>query len=213
MLYAAGGPLLLCPLDRAACCEAPARRSPGQPAAPLPPHASVIVLSVLFSTYVMAGGLVAAAYTDFLQGLLIIALSLLLVPAGLSVVGGLSGPAREARPGVLRDHRPARRAGRRPMVRGHDVDPGSGGRGRPAARHDGDRLGQDRDRGAGRNGLWQFHQAAADDRLGVHRLDRTGRIPRETGGAGSERPRKLARPARRCSARRSSISWAMAGAG
>ncbi len=57
----------------------------------IPTHASVIVLSILFSTYVMAGGLVAAAYTDFLQGVLIIALSLLLVPAGLSVVGGISG--------------------------------------------------------------------------------------------------------------------------
>ena len=55
----------------------------------IPTHASVIVLSLLFSTYVMAGGLVAAAYTDFLQGLLIIALSVLLVPAGLQVVGGL----------------------------------------------------------------------------------------------------------------------------
>ncbi len=57
----------------------------------IPTHASVIALSVLFSTYVMAGGLVAAAYTDFLQGLLIIALSVLLVPAGLNVVGGLPG--------------------------------------------------------------------------------------------------------------------------
>ena len=47
----------------------------------IPTQASVIALSVLFSTYVMAGGLVAAAYTDFLQGLMIIALSVLLVPA------------------------------------------------------------------------------------------------------------------------------------
>ena len=57
----------------------------------IPTHASVIVLSILFSTYVMAGGLVAAAYTDVLQGLLIIALSVLLVPAGLGAVGGLPG--------------------------------------------------------------------------------------------------------------------------
>ena len=54
-------------------------------------RASVVVLSILFSTYVLAGGLVAAAYTDFLQGILIIALSLLLVPAGLGAVGGLTG--------------------------------------------------------------------------------------------------------------------------
>jgi Na+/proline symporter len=57
----------------------------------VPTEASVIALAVLFSTYVMAGGLVAAVYTDLLQGLMIIVLSLMLVPAGLSVVGGLSG--------------------------------------------------------------------------------------------------------------------------
>ncbi len=51
---------------------------------------SVIVLAILFSSYVMAGGLVAAAYTDFLQGVMIVVLSVLLVPAGLSYVGGMS---------------------------------------------------------------------------------------------------------------------------
>jgi Na+/proline symporter len=54
-------------------------------------ESSVIVLSVLFSTYILAGGLVAAAYTDFLQGILIIVLSILLVPAGLSLIGGPAG--------------------------------------------------------------------------------------------------------------------------
>lgn len=52
---------------------------------------TVIVLSLLFSTYVMAGGLMAAAYTDFLQGTMLIVLSVLLVPAGLNVIGGMSG--------------------------------------------------------------------------------------------------------------------------
>jgi Na+/proline symporter len=56
----------------------------------LPTDWSVIALAVLFSSYIMAGGLMAAAYTDFLQGILIIVLSLLLVPAGLEVVGGFS---------------------------------------------------------------------------------------------------------------------------
>src|SRR5262245_52345731 len=51
---------------------------------------TVIVLALLFSTYVMAGGLMAAAYTDFLQGIMLIVLSVLLVPAGLSVIGGMS---------------------------------------------------------------------------------------------------------------------------
>ena len=45
----------------------------------------------MFSTYVMAGGLVAAVFTDVLQGVMIIVLSTLLVPAGLRIVGGLGG--------------------------------------------------------------------------------------------------------------------------
>ena len=73
----------------------------------MPTRASVVVLSILFSTYVLTGGLVAAAYTDFLQGLLIIALSLLLVPAGLGVVGGFQRAARKALAGILCDHGPS----------------------------------------------------------------------------------------------------------
>ncbi len=73
-------------------------------------EASVIVLSIMFSTYVMAGGLVAAAYTDFLQGLLIIALSLLLVPAGLSVVGGFSGLHEKLAPAFFDITAPAARS-------------------------------------------------------------------------------------------------------
>lgn len=57
----------------------------------IPSHVSIIVLSILFSSYIMAGGLIAAAYTDFLQGILIIALSVMLVPAGLNLLGGFSG--------------------------------------------------------------------------------------------------------------------------
>ncbi len=57
----------------------------------IPTEKSVVVLAVLFSSYVLAGGLVAAVYTDLLQGMMIIVLSFLLVPAGLNVVGGLSG--------------------------------------------------------------------------------------------------------------------------
>ncbi len=57
----------------------------------VPTEASVIALAVLFSSYVMAGGLVAAVYTDVLQGVMIIVLSLLLVPAGLGSIGGLAG--------------------------------------------------------------------------------------------------------------------------
>ena len=60
----------------------------------VPTDASVIALAVLFSTYVMAGGLVAAVYTDLLQGLMIIVLSFLLVPAGLRCGRRSGGPAR-----------------------------------------------------------------------------------------------------------------------
>lgn len=52
---------------------------------------SVVLLAVMFSGYVMAGGLMAAAYTDFVQGLLIIVLSVILVPTGLSFIGGFQG--------------------------------------------------------------------------------------------------------------------------
>ena len=56
----------------------------------IPTEESVVLLSVLFSTYIMAGGLMAAAYTDVLQGVMIIVLSFMLVPAGLNVVGGMA---------------------------------------------------------------------------------------------------------------------------
>jgi Na+/proline symporter len=55
----------------------------------LPTNQSIIVLAVLFSTYVMVGGLMAAAYTDFLQGMMLIVMSVLLVPAGLKMIGGM----------------------------------------------------------------------------------------------------------------------------
>ena len=67
------------------------RRSREPPKAPSRPTSIGRALAVLFSTYVMAGGLVAAVYTDLLQGVMIIVLSFLLVPAGLAVVGGMAG--------------------------------------------------------------------------------------------------------------------------
>ena len=56
----------------------------------IPTEESVLLLSVLFSTYIMAGGLMAAAYTDVVQGVMIIVLSFMLVPAGLNVIGGMT---------------------------------------------------------------------------------------------------------------------------
>jgi Na+/proline symporter len=44
-----------------------------------------------FILYSFFGGLVASAYTDFVQGFLIIIMSFMLIPAGLTAVGGFSG--------------------------------------------------------------------------------------------------------------------------
>jgi Na+/proline symporter len=51
----------------------------------------VIAMTVIFVLYSFIGGLVAAAWTDFFQGFLIIALSFMLIPLGWGVVGGLGG--------------------------------------------------------------------------------------------------------------------------
>jgi Na+/proline symporter len=51
----------------------------------------VVAMTVMFILYSFVGGLVAAAWTDLFQGLLIIVLSFMLVPLGYQVVGGLAG--------------------------------------------------------------------------------------------------------------------------
>lgn len=51
----------------------------------------VVAMTVMFILYSFVGGLVAAAWTDLFQGLLIIALSFMLIPLGYQVVGGLTG--------------------------------------------------------------------------------------------------------------------------
>ena len=54
-------------------------------------NAVVLFMTVAFLLYSLVGGLVAASYTDFMQSLFIIVLSFLLVPLGLSHVGGFTG--------------------------------------------------------------------------------------------------------------------------
>lgn len=54
-------------------------------------NAVVVGMTVAFLLYSFFGGLIASAYTDFVQGLLIIILSLMLLPAGLQAVGGFQG--------------------------------------------------------------------------------------------------------------------------
>jgi Na+/proline symporter len=51
----------------------------------------VIAMTVMFILYSFVGGLVAAAWTDLFQGVLIIVLSFMLIPLGWTLVGGLHG--------------------------------------------------------------------------------------------------------------------------
>ncbi len=51
----------------------------------------VVAMTVMFILYSFVGGLVAAAWTDLFQGVLIIVLSFMLIPLGWSAVGGLDG--------------------------------------------------------------------------------------------------------------------------
>ncbi len=51
----------------------------------------VFVMTVLFVAYGIAGGLAAAIVTDFIQGILTILLSFMLVPFALRAVGGFTG--------------------------------------------------------------------------------------------------------------------------
>jgi Na+/proline symporter len=51
----------------------------------------VVAMTVMFILYSFVGGLVAAAWTDLFQGILILALSFMLIPLGWGLVGGLEG--------------------------------------------------------------------------------------------------------------------------
>ena len=51
----------------------------------------VVAMTVMFVLYSLVGGLVAAAWTDLFQGVLIIVLSFMLIPLGWNLVGGLAG--------------------------------------------------------------------------------------------------------------------------
>ena len=55
------------------------------------PNAVVLAMTIAFVIYSYFGGLVAAAHTEFIQGLLIILLSFMLIPFGLQEIGGFDG--------------------------------------------------------------------------------------------------------------------------
>lgn len=52
---------------------------------------AIIVMTILFVAYGMAGGLHAAILTDFIQGILTVVFSFLLLPFVLNAIGGLEG--------------------------------------------------------------------------------------------------------------------------
>ena len=55
------------------------------------PLAVYIVFAVIVSIYTMMGGFIAAAWTDVVQGFLIIIFSVMLIPLGLAKIGGFAG--------------------------------------------------------------------------------------------------------------------------
>jgi len=57
----------------------------------IPSTVGILVMTVLFVIYGMAGGLGAAVVTDFIQGILTIVLSFMLLPYALKLVGGMTG--------------------------------------------------------------------------------------------------------------------------
>jgi Na+/proline symporter len=61
----------------------------------------VLAMTGTFLVYSYAGGLISAAYTDFVQSFFIIALSFLLIPLGLQRVGGFTGIRDSLSPEML----------------------------------------------------------------------------------------------------------------
>jgi Na+/proline symporter len=57
----------------------------------VPVNTLVLAMTVVFIMYSFTGGLVATAWTDFLQSFLILALSFMLIPLGWGLVGGIGG--------------------------------------------------------------------------------------------------------------------------
>jgi Na+/proline symporter len=64
------------------------------------PNTIVFVMTASFLVYSFAGGLFAAAYTDFVQSFFIIGLSFMLVPLGLAEIGGFTA-IRETLPAEM----------------------------------------------------------------------------------------------------------------
>ncbi len=63
-------------------------------------HVIIIISTLLFLVYGLAGGLIAAAFTDAIQGIFILILSFMLIPFALNAAGGI-GAVHEALPDEL----------------------------------------------------------------------------------------------------------------
>lgn len=63
---------------------------------------AIAIMTVLFVTYGIAGGLGAAIVTDFVQGLMTVAFSFILLPVAMNAVGGLAG-MKETIPTLITD--------------------------------------------------------------------------------------------------------------
>ena len=144
------------------------------------PNTVVLVMTVTFLVYSFVGGLVAAAWTDFVQSFFIIALSFLLIPLGLGVIGGFTGVRQTLQPQMLS------------MVTPGDVGVFTivmltlnGLIGIVAQPHILASVGTGHDENSCRmgHGRGQFHQALLHDRLGAGRADRR----RDAGAARSGR--------------------------
>ncbi|HUW62540.1 MAG TPA: sodium:solute symporter family protein [Candidatus Bathyarchaeia archaeon] len=57
----------------------------------IPTRWAILTMTVLFVVYGIAGGLAAAIVTDFIQGILTIVLSFILLPFALNAIGGMAG--------------------------------------------------------------------------------------------------------------------------
>lgn len=64
-------------------------------------NAVVLAMTATFLLYSFVGGLVSAAYTDFVQSMFIVALSFLLIPMGLRETGGFTGIRESLDPSML----------------------------------------------------------------------------------------------------------------
>ncbi|MBN2132948.1 MAG: sodium:solute symporter family protein [Sedimentisphaerales bacterium] len=57
----------------------------------IPANVAIVAMTVMFVIYGVAGGMSAAIVTNFIQGLLTIVLSFLILPYAMDIVGGMSG--------------------------------------------------------------------------------------------------------------------------